>query len=80
MSILYTIVIGLIVGIFAKFLMPGRDPRGWIITILIGIAGSFIGTYLGQTLGWYEQGESAGFLGSVVGAMILLGLYRLISK
>ncbi len=80
MSILSAIVIGLIVGAIAKLLMPGKDPGGWIVTILIGIVGSFVGTYLGQALGLYNQGEPAGFIGSVVGAMILLGLYRLVAK
>ena len=79
MDILWTLIIGLIVGAVAKFLMPGKDPGGIIITILIGIAGSFIGTYLGQALHLYGRGDVAGFIGSVVGAMILLFLYRLIT-
>ena len=77
MGIISAIFIGLIVGAIAKFLMPGRDPGGWIVTILIGLAGSFIGTYLGQALGLYRAGEPAGFIASIVGAMILLLLYRL---
>ncbi|MCE9611826.1 MAG: GlsB/YeaQ/YmgE family stress response membrane protein [Chthoniobacter sp.] len=80
MAIISALVIGLIVGAIAKLLMPGNDPGGWIITIAIGLVGSFIGTYLGQALGWYHQGEPAGFIGSIVGAMILLGLYRLVAK
>jgi uncharacterized membrane protein YeaQ/YmgE (transglycosylase-associated protein family) len=60
--------------------MPGKDPGGWIVTILIGVAGSFIGTYLGQAFGLYRTGEPAGFIGSIVGAMILLLLYRLVVK
>ena len=80
MGILSAIIIGLIVGAIAKFFMPGKDPGGWIITILIGLVGSFIGSYLGQALGLYREGEPAGFIGSVVGAMILLALYRLVSK
>lgn len=80
MGIISAIIIGLIVGAIAKFLMPGKDPGGWIVTILIGLVGSFIGGYLGQALGFYESGEPAGFLGSIVGAMILLGLYRLVVK
>jgi uncharacterized membrane protein YeaQ/YmgE (transglycosylase-associated protein family) len=60
--------------------MPGRDTDGWIVTILIGLAGSFIGTYLGQALGLYRAVEPAGFIGSIVGAMILLLLYRLVAK
>jgi uncharacterized membrane protein YeaQ/YmgE (transglycosylase-associated protein family) len=60
--------------------MPGRDPGGFIITILIGIAGSFVGTYLGRALGWYQEGQSAGFIMSVIGAMILLGIYHLVRR
>jgi uncharacterized membrane protein YeaQ/YmgE (transglycosylase-associated protein family) len=77
---LWVFIIGLIVGIVAKFLMPGRDPGGFIITAIIGIVGAFIATWLGQALGWYAQGESAGFIASVIGAIILLFLYRLVFK
>ncbi len=77
---IWTIFIGLLVGIVAKFLMPGRDPGGFILTILIGIAGSYTANWLGQKLGIYVDGEIAGFIGSVVGAMILLLIYRLIFK
>lgn len=80
MGIIAAIVIGLIVGAIAKFLMPGKDPGGWIITILLGIAGSFVAHFLGRGLGWYADGEPAGFIASVIGAVILLGLYRLIAK
>ena len=79
MSILMTILIGLVVGIVAKFLMPGRDPGGFIITALIGIAGSMLANFLGSSLGWYHAGDGAGFIASVIGAMILLGLYKVIS-
>ena len=78
MEIIWTIIIGLLAGIVAKFLMPGRDPGGFIITILLGIAGAFVATYLGQAVGWYQAGEGAGFIGAVVGAIILLIVYRLI--
>jgi uncharacterized membrane protein YeaQ/YmgE (transglycosylase-associated protein family) len=78
MGIISWIVFGLIAGLIAKFLMPGRDPGGFIITILLGIVGAFVATYLGQTLGWYQPGEAAGFIGSVIGAMIVLFIYRLI--
>jgi uncharacterized membrane protein YeaQ/YmgE (transglycosylase-associated protein family) len=78
MDIISTIVIGLLVGAVAKLLTPGKDPGGCIITILLGLAGSFVGTYLGQALGFYRVGEPAGFIGSVIGAMLLLLLYRLI--
>ena len=80
MHILWTIILGLIVGAVAKLLMPGRDPGGWIITLLLGIAGSFLGTFLGRAVGWYREGQSAGFIASVVGAVILLFLYRLLIK
>ncbi len=77
MSIIGTILIGFIVGVIAKLLMPGRDPGGFIITTLLGIAGAFVAKYIGQALGWYSENDSAGFLASVVGAIILLALYRL---
>lgn len=77
MTIIGTILIGLLVGIVAKFLMPGRDPGGFIITTLLGIAGSFIARYLGVKMGWYGEGDAAGFVASVVGALLLLGIYRL---
>jgi uncharacterized membrane protein YeaQ/YmgE (transglycosylase-associated protein family) len=80
MAIIWTIIVGLVVGAVAKLLMPGKDPGGFIITILLGIAGAFVASYLGQALGWYKQGEAAGFIMSVVGAMILLLLYRFIFK
>jgi uncharacterized membrane protein YeaQ/YmgE (transglycosylase-associated protein family) len=78
--ILWTIVIGFIVGALAKLIMPGKDPGGFIITILIGIAGSFLGTWIGQAVGHYQEGQSAGFLMSLVGALILLGIYHLIRR
>lgn len=77
---LYTILIGLAAGVVAKFFMPGKDPGGWIITILLGIAGSYVGTFLGRTLGLYQEGQTAGFIASVVGAIVLLGIYRLFTK
>jgi len=78
MSIIWTIIIGLIVGIVAKFLMPGRDPGGFVITAIIGIVGSVIATFLGQALGFYRPGESAGFIAAVIGSIILLLLYRMV--
>jgi uncharacterized membrane protein YeaQ/YmgE (transglycosylase-associated protein family) len=78
MEFIGAIIIGLLVGAVAKFLTPGKDPGGCIITILLGLAGSFVGTYLGQALGLYRVGEPAGFIGSVAGAVLLLLLYRLI--
>jgi uncharacterized membrane protein YeaQ/YmgE (transglycosylase-associated protein family) len=78
-AILWTLVIGLIVGGIAKLLTPGRDPGGCIITILLGIAGAFIAGYLGRLVGWYQPGQPAGFIASVIGAIILLLIYRLIA-
>jgi uncharacterized membrane protein YeaQ/YmgE (transglycosylase-associated protein family) len=80
MSIIWTLIIGLVAGIVAKLLMPGRDPGGFIITILLGIAGAFLATWLGQAIGWYEAGEGAGFIGAVVGAVIILIIYRMIAR
>lgn len=79
MSIIWTILIGFIVGIVAKFLMPGRDPAGFFITAIIGIVGSVIATFLGQALGFYRPGESAGFIAAVLGSIILLFLYRMVT-
>jgi uncharacterized membrane protein YeaQ/YmgE (transglycosylase-associated protein family) len=76
MSILWMIIIGFVIGLVARALMPGRDPAGVVMTIVIGIVGSFIAGFLGQALGLYRAGEPAGFLASVVGAMILLFAYR----
>jgi uncharacterized membrane protein YeaQ/YmgE (transglycosylase-associated protein family) len=75
--ILWAIIIGFIVGVVARFLMPGRDPMGFIITTILGIVGALIATYAGQAMGWYRAGEAAGFIASVIGAMILLFFYRL---
>ncbi|NML84543.1 GlsB/YeaQ/YmgE family stress response membrane protein [Polaromonas sp.] len=79
MSIIWTILIGFVVGVVAKFFMPGRDPAGFIITVLIGIAGSVIATYLGRFMGFYQVGQSAGFIAAVLGAIVLLIGYRLIT-
>jgi uncharacterized membrane protein YeaQ/YmgE (transglycosylase-associated protein family) len=77
-GVLGWIVFGLIVGIIAKLLMPGRDPGGFIITILLGIAGAVTGGYLGRALGWYGPNQGAGFFMSLIGAIVLLALYRMI--
>ena len=79
MGIIAAIIIGLIAGAIAKLLMPGKDPGGWIITILLGIAGSFLAHFIGRAMGWYADGEAVGFVASVIGAVILLALYRLIA-
>ena len=78
-AILWTLVIGLVIGAIAKLLMPGRDPGGCIITMLLGIAGAFVAGYLGRVLGWYQPGEPAGFIASVIGAMLLLLIYRMVA-
>jgi uncharacterized membrane protein YeaQ/YmgE (transglycosylase-associated protein family) len=77
-NLLWTALIGLIIGAVAKLLMPGRDPGGWIITMLLGLAGSFVAGFLGRMLGWYKEGQSAGFIMSVLGAILLLYLYRVL--
>ena len=80
MHLLWTLLIGLVIGAVAKFLMPGKDPGGIIVTMLIGIAGSFVATYAGRALGWYQEGQAAGFIMSVLGAIVLLGVYHLIRR
>jgi len=78
MSIIWAILIGFIVGLIAKFLMPGRDPGGFFITAILGIVGALLATFLGQALGLYAAGQAAGFIASVIGAMIVLFLYHVI--
>ena len=80
MSILYTLFIGLIVGFIARAIKPGNDSLGWIMTAILGVAGSFIATYAGQAMGWYAQGSAAGWIASVVGAIVLLLIYGMIAK
>lgn len=80
MHLIGTIIIGFIVGAVAKLLHPGKDPGGWIISIILGLAGSFVAEWIGRSLGWYGPEEPAGFILSVVGAVLLLFLYRVISK
>ena len=76
MSIIWTIIIGFLAGVIAKFIMPGdNEPSGFIMTTILGIVGSILASYLGQALGWYKAGEGAGFIGAVVGAVILLVIY-----
>ena len=79
-SIIWIILVGLVIGAIAKLLMPGKDPGGFIITILLGIAGSFLASYLGQAIGWYQEGQPAGFIASVIGAILLLAIYRVFKK
>ena len=78
MHILWTILIGFVAGVVAKLIMPGRDPGGIIVTILLGIAGSVVAGLIGRAVGWYGEGQSAGFIASTIGAIIILAIYRLI--
>jgi uncharacterized membrane protein YeaQ/YmgE (transglycosylase-associated protein family) len=80
MSYLWTIIVGLIVGALAKLFMPGKDPGGIIVTMLLGIAGSFIAGFLGKTAGLYQPSQAPGIIASILGAMLLLFLYRLIVR
>lgn len=80
MAILWTIIIGFIVGVVAKLLMPGRDPGGFIVTILLGIAGAFIAGVVGRAMHWYSDGQPVGFIAAVVGAIVLLIIYRLFAR
>jgi len=78
MSIIWAIIIGFIVGLVAKFLMPGRDPGGFIVTTLLGIVGALVATFLGQAMGIYAAGQSAGFIGAVIGAIVVLLIYHMV--
>ena len=78
MDILLWVVFGLVVGIVAKFIMPGRDPGGMILTIVLGIVGAMLGGWIGRVLGLYREGDAAGFIMAVVGAIIVLAVYRLV--
>jgi uncharacterized membrane protein YeaQ/YmgE (transglycosylase-associated protein family) len=80
MHILATIIIGFIVGLVARFLKPGNDRMGFILTTVLGIAGAFVGSYIGQILGIYRQGEPAGFIGAVLGAILLLMILKMLSS
>jgi uncharacterized membrane protein YeaQ/YmgE (transglycosylase-associated protein family) len=80
MGILWTIIIGFVAGIIAKFIMPGdNEPTGFILTTILGIVGAFVATFLGQALGWYRPGEGAGLVGAVVGAIIVLVVYGMVA-
>lgn len=81
MSIIWTIIIGFVAGVVAKFLKPGpNDPQGFVLTAILGIVGAFVATWLGQAIGWYGPGEGAGFIASVVGAIIVLAIWGALSK
>jgi len=80
MGIIWTIIIGFLAGVIAKFIMPGdNEPQGFILTTILGIVGAFVATYLGQALGWYRPGEGAGFIGAIVGAIVVLFIWGLIA-
>ena len=80
MHILWTIVVGFVVGALAKFLMPGKDPSGFIITTVLGIGGAVTAAFLGQYMGWYRAGQPAGFIGAILGAILILIIYRLMKR
>lgn len=80
MTFLWMVLVGLVVGVIAKMLMPGRDPGGALVTILLGIAGSVIAGVLGRSVGWYTEGQPAGFVASVIGAILILFVYRSITR
>ena len=81
MGIFWTIIIGFVAGIVAKFIMPGsNEPSGFVLTTILGIVGAFLATYLGQALGWYGAGEGAGFIGAVVGAILILAIWGWMSR
>jgi uncharacterized membrane protein YeaQ/YmgE (transglycosylase-associated protein family) len=81
MGIIWTIIIGFIAGLIAKFIMPGNnEPSGFILTTILGIVGAFVATFLGQALGWYSAGEGAGLIGAVVGAIIVLFVWGMIAR
>ncbi len=75
MGIIWSIIIGLVIGVVAKFVHPGKEDLGLVVTALLGIGGSLIATFLGQAIGWYQPGQGAGFIGAVVGAVLLLAIY-----
>ena len=79
MSIIWMLIVGLVVGAIAKLIMPGKDPGGMFVTMLLGVAGALVAGFLGRGLGWYREGEPVGLLASIVGAIVLLGLYRMVA-
>jgi uncharacterized membrane protein YeaQ/YmgE (transglycosylase-associated protein family) len=80
LNFLYIIIIGFLAGVLAKFVMPGKDPGGFIITTVLGVVGALLATFLGRLIGWYKEGESGGFIAAVVGAIIILFVYRIIKR
>ncbi len=81
MSIIWTIIIGFLAGIVARFLHPGsNEPSGFILTTILGIVGAFVATYIGQAMGWYQPGQGAGFIGAVLGAILVLVVWSLLAR
>jgi uncharacterized membrane protein YeaQ/YmgE (transglycosylase-associated protein family) len=81
MSIIWTIIIGFLAGVVAKLIMPGKnEPSGFVLTTILGIIGAFVATYLGQAIGWYQAGQTAGFIGAIVGALIVLFIWGMVAK
>ena len=80
MWVLWALLVGLVVGAVARLLMPGRDPMGFVLTALLGVAGALIASWIGRQFGWYGDGDGAGFIAAVLGSMLLLFLYRLFSR
>ena len=81
MGIIWTIIIGFIAGVIAKFVMPGpNEPQGFILTTILGVVGAIVATYLGQALGWYQPGEGAGFIGAVIGAIVVLLIWGVVTR
>ncbi len=81
MGIIWTIIIGFVAGVIAKFVTPGNnEPSGFVLTTILGVVGAFVATYLGQSLGWYGAGEGAGFIGAIVGAVIVLTVWSFLSR
>lgn len=80
LHLLWVVIIGFVAGAVAKFIMPGKDPGGFLITTGLGVGGALVATFLGRLVGWYQEGESAGFIAAVVGAIIVLAVYRFIKK
>ena len=77
MNVLWVIIVGFVIGVLAKLFMPGRDPGGFVITVLLGIAGALIAGFIGRSLGWYGYGQTPGIFASIIGAMLLLLIYRM---
>jgi uncharacterized membrane protein YeaQ/YmgE (transglycosylase-associated protein family) len=81
MGLIWTIIIGFVAGIIAKFIMPGdNEPSGFILTTILGIVGAFVATFLGQAVGWYQPGEGAGFIGAIVGAIVVLAIWGMMQR